>query len=169
VATVQAGDRQQFSGRLSLRMHQPGTGATDGGTLFFEFDGSPDEGTLVLQTIIGTAVATARWNPAFAEILMPQGKRTGATLDDVATALLGQELPLAAILHWVRAIPWAGAPHEARTDGFDQLGWSISLEGWHERMITARRSARPERANDLDITVRARLDEPSSGDRRAAP
>lgn len=169
VATVQAGNRQQFSGRLSLRVHQPRTGATDGGTLLFEFEGNPDEGSLVLQTVIGTAVATARWNPQGAEILMPQGKRTGATLDDVATALLGQELPLAAILHWVRAIPWARAPHEPRTDGFDQLGWSISLEGWHERVITARRSARPERTNDLDITVRARLDEPSSIDSRPTP
>lgn len=169
IATVQAGDRQQFSGRLSLRVQQPRTGATDGGTLLFEFEGNTDEGSLVLQTVIGTAVATARWNPQGAEILMPQGRRTGATLDDVATALLGQELPLAAILHWVRAVPWSRAPHERRADGFDQLGWSVSLEGWHERMITARRSARPDRANDLDITVRARLDDPNSPERGAAP
>lgn len=163
MVTVQAASPQQFSGRLSLRVHQPRTGATDGGTLLFEFNGTADEGTLQLQTVIGTAVATARWTPQGAEILTPQGKRTGTTLDEVATTLLGQELPLAAILQWVRAEPWSRAPHEQLSDGFEQLGWSISLAGWHERMITARRSARPDRPNDLDITVRARLDEPTPG------
>ncbi|NBX95670.1 MAG: hypothetical protein EBQ88_02750 [Betaproteobacteria bacterium] len=161
--------RLQFSGRLSLRVQQPRTGATDGATLLFEFEGGPEEGTLVLQTVIGTAVATARWNPQGAEILTPQGKRTGAKLDDVATALLGQELPLEAILHWVRAQPWTQAPYEPRGEGFEQLGWWVSLEGWHERMITARRMARAERPHELDITVRARLDEPAPTERRFTP
>lgn len=161
-AAAQAASPQQFSGRLSLRVLQPRTGAIDGGTLLFEFGGTADEGSLQLQTVIGTAVATARWTPLGAEIVTAQGKRTGGSLDEVATTLLGQELPLAAILHWVRAEPWSRVPHERLADGFMQLGWSISLEGWHERMITARRSARPDRPNDLDITVRARLDEPTS-------
>lgn len=169
VSTAQSASPQQFSGRLSLRVQQPRTGASDGGTLLFEFGGTADEGSLQLQTVIGTAVATARWTPQGAEIITAQGKRTGSSLDEVATTLLGQELPLAAILHWVRAEPWSRAPYERLADGFIQLGWSISLEGWHERMITARRSARPDSPNDLDITVRARLDEPTpaaAGSRR---
>ena len=161
VQTVQAPAAQQFSGRLSLRVHQPRTGATDGGTLLFEFDGSPEAGTLVLQTVIGTAVATARWNAQGAEIVTAQGRQTGPRLDDVAGALLGQALPLAAILQWVRAEPWPLAPHRMRTAGFDQLGWSISLEAWHEGVVTAHRSAHPDRPGELDITVRARLDLPA--------
>lgn len=166
VATVQAHSTEQFSGRLSLRVHQPSTGATDGGTLLFEFEGTPQEGVLVLNTVIGTAVANARWNPQGAEIVTPRGRQTGQSLDEVATALLGQALPLAAILQWVRAEPWPLAPHERNAEGFDQLGWSVSLQSWHERVVTARKHAQPDRRLDLDITVRARLDEPSAGERR---
>lgn len=169
VATVQAAPRHQFSGRLSLRVQQVRTGATDGATLLFEFEGTPQEGSLVLQTVIGTAVATARWDAQGAEIITPQGKRTGPTLDDVAVALLGQALPLEALLHWVRAQPWGKASHQASPQGFEQLGWTVSLEGWHERVITARRSARADRPDDLDITVRARLDEAPSAERVHTP
>jgi outer membrane lipoprotein LolB len=169
VTTVQAAPRHQFSGRLSLRVQQVRTGATDGGTLLFEFEGSPQEGTLVLQTVIGTAVATARWDPQGAEIITPQGKRTGPTLDDVAVALLGQALPLEALLHWVQAQPWGKASHRASPQGFEQLGWTVSLEGWHERVITARRGARADRPDDLDITVRARLDAAPPPERAHTP
>jgi outer membrane lipoprotein LolB len=160
---------QQFSGRLSLRVHQPRTGVTDGGTVLFDFIGSPDAGTLVLQTVIGTAVATAKWSPQGAEIVTPRGRHTGERLDDVASVLLGQPLPLAAILQWVRAEPWPLAPHEARATGFEQLGWSISLEAWHERVVTAHRGVQPNGSGDLEITVRARLDDPSAPDEATRP
>lgn len=169
VSTVQARRVEQYSGRLSLRVHQPDTGATDGGTLLFEFEGHSDEGALTLQTVIGTAVAEVRWNPQGAEVVTPRGRRAGQTLDEVATALLGQALPLAAILQWVRAEPWPLAPHQRHTQGFDQLGWSVSLEAWHERVVTARRPANLDRRNDLDITVRARLDEPAEAPAGTSP
>lgn len=169
VVTVAAGGALHISGRLSLRVHQPSTGAQDGGTLLFELDGHTEQGTLMLNTVIGTSVAMARWSPEGAEIITPQVRRVGAHLDEVASALLGEELPLAALLHWVRAEPWSRAPHVAQAYGFEQLGWTVSLEGWHERVITARRSPRPDRPNDLDITVRARLDETTAGGRQPAP
>ena len=169
VTTIEATPRQQFSGRLNLRVQQMRTGATDAGTLLFDFEGTPQDGTLVLQTVIGTAVAAARWNPQGAEIITAQGKRNGPTLDDVAVALLGQSLPLEALLHWVRAQPWGKAVHQVRPEGFEQLGWIVSLEGWHERVITARYRARADRPDDLDITVRARLDEPASPERGRTP
>jgi outer membrane lipoprotein LolB len=164
-----APERLQFSGRLSLRVQQTLTGAADGGTVLFEFDGHPQEGTLLLQSVIGTTVATAHWNPQGAEIITPQGTRSGSNLNEVATFLLGQHLPLEALLHWIRAEPWAKANHELRPEGFEQLGWTISLEAWHERMITARRPARADRPQDWDITVRARLDEPALLQQRSRP
>lgn len=164
-----APERLQFSGRLSLRVQQAHTGAMDGGTMLFEFDGHPQEGTLLMQSVIGTTVASARWSPQGAEIITPQGTRSGPNLDDVATVLLGQHLPLEALLHWIRAKPWGKANHELRPDGFEQLGWTISLEAWHERLITARRPARADRPQDWEITVRARLDEPAPVQRRSGP
>lgn len=163
VATVEV--VQQLSGRLNLRVRRPSTGATDGGTLMFEFEGNESRGRLLLQTVIGTTVAQVRWAPEGAEIATPQGSRSGARLDDVAGALLGESLPLAALLHWIRAEPWSGAPHRLHAEGFEQLGWQVFLNAWHERVVTARRPARSNEAADTEITVWARLDtaDPKSG------
>lgn len=163
VATVEV--VQQLTGRLNLRVRRPSTGATDGGTLMFEFEGNESRGRLLLQTVIGTTVAQVRWAPEGAEIATPQGSRSGARLDDVASSLLGESLPLAALLHWIRAEPWGGAPHRLQAEGFEQLGWQVFLNAWHERVVTARRPARAEQPGDTEITVWARLDtaDPKNG------
>lgn len=149
-----------LSGRLNLRVRRPSDGATDGGSLLFEFEGHADRGTLLLQTAIGTTIARARWSPEGAEVVTAQGRRTGQRLDDVATLLLGQSLPLAALLQWMQAKPWPQAPSQPLEDGFEQLGWRISLAAWHERVVTARRAPSVERPDDHEIVVRVRLDEP---------
>lgn len=147
-----------LSGRLSLRVKRASDGATDGGSLLFEFEGAEDRGTLVLNTPIGTTVARARWTPEGAEVVTAQGRRTAARLDDVAAMLLGQSLPMAALLRWIRAEPWSGAPSTAVPQGFEQLGWTVSLASWHEGVVTAHRAASPDRPRDHDILVRVRLD-----------
>lgn len=151
----------QLSGRLNLRVRRPSTGASDGGTVMFEFEGNSHRGTLLLQTVIGTTLARARWDADGAEIVTAQGRRTGATVDEVSAGLLGTPLPLAALMQWVRAQPWDGAPHTPRPDGFEQLGWQVLLGAWHERVVLAMRPAVAERPQELEITVRARLDDPA--------
>lgn len=149
------------SGRLNLRVRRASDGRIDGGSLLFEFEGSEPRGSLVLNTPIGTTVAQVRWDPEQAEVVTPQGRRTGRRLDEVAAALLGQPLPLAALLNWIRAEPWAGAPSTALADGFEQLGWRISLAAWHEGVVSAHRAADPADPGGVDITVRVRLDAPA--------
>ena len=151
-----------LSGRLSLRVRRPSDGSTDGGSLLFEFEGGEARGTLLLNTPIGTTVARATWTPEGAEIVTAQGRRTGARLDDVAGTLLGQALPMAALLRWIRAEPWPGAPSTPAAQGFEQLGWTVSLESWHEGVVTAHRAASPLRPQDHEITVRVRLDAPTA-------
>lgn len=159
VATVDL--RTVLSGRLNLRVRRPADGATDGGSLLFEFEGNADRGTLLLQTAIGTTIARASWSPEGAEVVTAQGRRTGERLDDVATLLLGQSLPLAALLQWMQAKPWPQAPSRPLDDGFEQLGWRISLAAWHERVVTARREPAADRPHEHEIIVRVRLDDPS--------
>ena len=147
-----------LSGRLSLRIHRPSDGASNGGSLLFELQGSQRQGQLLLQTPIGTTLARVQWDPEGAEVVTAQGRRRGMTLDEVSQTLLGESLPMAALLRWLRAEPWSGAPHQPLADGFEQLGWRVSLNGWHENVITAHRPPRPDRPQDTDILVRARLD-----------
>lgn len=156
VATVELD--APLSGRLALRIHRPSDGATNGGSLLFELQGSQRQGQLLLQTPIGTTLAQVKWDEGGAEAITPQGKRRATTLDEVTQSLLGETLPMAALLRWLRGEPWDGAPHQAQPEGFAQLGWSISLEAWHENIIVAHRPVRHGRPNDTDIVVRARID-----------
>lgn len=155
-----------LSGRLSLRVRKTLDGSTDGGSLLFDFQGRESQGRLTLQTPIGTALAQVVWGPDGAEVITPQGRRKGPTLDGVASVLLGETLPIAALLRWIQAEPWEGAPFTAQADGFEQLGWTISLAAWNESVVTAHRPARTDRTHDTEILVRARLDTKPGG---AAP
>ncbi len=157
------------SGRLSIRVHEPATGRRDGGSMLFEIEGDPDQGQLSLRTPLGTSLASVRWSPAGAESLSSQGRHTGAHLDDLAGAITGQALPLAALMQWIQARPWPREPHLPLPDGFEQMGWRISLSAWDQGVITARRPARPGVAGDLEIVVVARLDTASAASPVASP
>ena len=52
--------------------------------------------------------------------------------------------------------PWPGAPSRPATDehGFEQLGWSVSLAGFNEDLLSARRDSRPP------VTLRVKLARP---------
>jgi outer membrane lipoprotein LolB len=82
-------------------------------------------------------------------------RSTFATLDALAQELIGESLPMAALLEWLRGRPWAGAPSRARDDGFEQLGWQVGLAGYADGLLQATRDRPPA------VSVRARL-EPSS-------
>lgn len=153
----------QLSGRLSLRIKRLDDGSTDGGSMLFDFEGQTTRGSLDLSTPVGTSLARIQWNADGAEVKTPQGSRRGATLDELGSALLGEWLPLAALLHWIRAEPWPLAPHSTQAEGFEQLGWSISLVAWHENVVTAHRGAATSGAAPTDITVRVRLDQKPGG------
>ena len=151
----------QLSGRMSLKLQRAGAASSEGASLVFDFKGNDGAGELLLQTLIGTTVAQARWNAQGAEITTPQGTRQGSNLDEVAQSLLGEPLPLAALLNWLRAQPWSGAPHESLSEGFRQLGWEIGLAAYGEGVVTAYRPAGTGQIKDAEILVRARMDRPT--------
>lgn len=118
----------------------------------FSLRGDARAGELELNTPLGNTAAQARWRPGLAELVTPQGTRSFATLDALAQELIGETLPLAALLEWLRGRPWTGAPSVARDGGFEQLGWRIDLSRIADGWVLAGRERAPA------VSVRARLE-----------
>jgi outer membrane lipoprotein LolB len=150
--TVIGAPGETLSGRLSVRVDGQPERAVNAG---FELSGSATQGQLLLSGPLGTTAARARWSPGQA-VLSSAGSETAyADLDALASAALGEGVPMAALFDWLRGHAWAGAPAVVRADGlpgFEQLGWQIDLARWAEGWVEARRTAAPA------VTVRARLE-----------
>ncbi len=82
-------------------------------------------------------------------------ERHYATLDELASDMLGESLPMAALMQWLRGRPWQGTPYAstAQPEGFTQLGWQINLARVADGLVVAERKL-PAPA----ITVRAKID-----------
>jgi len=144
-----------LSGRLSVRIDGQPDRAVNAS---FDLSGSAREGQLLLSGPLGTTAARARWSPGQAWLQVGDTETRHADLDALATAALGEPVPIAALFDWLRGRAWVGAPSTARGDGvpgFVQLGWQVDLARWADGWVEAVRSAPPV------ITVRARL-EPAS-------
>jgi len=144
-----------LTGRLSVRIEAAEQAPSRSFSADFDLRGDAERGVLRLTGPLGATLAEVRWQPAGAELLDAQGNRNYPTLDALAHDLLGESLPMAALIAWLRGRPWSGAASRARDDGFDQLGWRVSLAALAEGLITASRDRAPA------VTVRARLEQPS--------
>ena len=141
-----------LSGRLSVRIDgQPERSISAG----FDLSGSERAGQLLLTGPLGTTAARARWAPGQALLSAGGQESQHADLDALATAALGEPVPIAALFDWLRGRAWLGAPATPRGDGgagFEQLGWQVNLARWADGWVEAVRSAPPA------ITVRVKLD-----------
>lgn len=141
-----------LSGRLALRVQaHEGTPARSFAAPF-ELQGDATVGQFSLLTPLGTTAARADWRPGQATLSNENGQSAYPDLDSLAADMLGQALPMAALLNWLRGRPWAGAPHTATEAGFEQLGWQIDTRARAEGRIEARRAAPPA------VTVSVRLE-----------
>jgi outer membrane lipoprotein LolB len=143
-----------LAGRLAVRVEAFEGAPARSFSTQFELRGDAQAGELQLTTPLGSTAAQARWRPGLAESITPEGTRGFADLDALARELLGEALPLAALIDWLRGRPWAGAPSVASEGGFDQLGWRIDLSRIAEGWVTAGRERAP------GLSVRARLEKP---------
>ena len=130
----------------------------------FELSGNAQLGQLDLNTPLGTTLARASWQPGNVAVSTPQGAATYPDLNAMTRALLGEELPLAALFDWLRGRPWPGAPVAAGSSSaeFAQLGWDVSLTQFSQGWVNARRAATNANANTNQpgVTVRVKLDAP---------
>lgn len=141
-----------LAGRLSIRVDAHNGEAARSASASFELRGDAQRGELTLDTPLGTMLARARWSPEGAEAVTPDGSTRHADLDALSQDLLHEQLPLSALVDWLRGRPWVGAPSSALSSGgFEQLGWSVDLSRQSEGWVVATRAAPPA------ITVRAKV------------
>ena len=141
-----------LSGRLSVRIDGQPERALSAG---FELTGNAETGLLALNGPLGATLAQARWSPGQAVLASAGTQSRYADLDSLASATLGEAVPMGALFDWLRGRAWSGAPSTPRLDGgpgFMQLGWQIDLTRWADGWVDASRSAPPV------VTVRVRLD-----------
>ena len=143
-----------ITGRLSVKVDATEAQAAQSANAAFELRGNADGGELNLNSPLGTRLVSARWTPASAVLITPEGERRFADLDELSRQALGESLPLAALPDWLAGRPWPQAPHQLHAAGFDQLGWQVDLQRLDEGWVQAHRSKAPA------VSLRARIDTP---------
>jgi outer membrane lipoprotein LolB len=150
----------ELSGRLALRVEAGPDTPARSFAADFDLRGDAGRGELSLTGPLGAMLAQLRWQPGSARLVQTQGagsvEREYPTLDALSQDLLGESLPLAALVDWLRGRPWPGAPSSPRDDGFEQLGWRVGLAQAADGVILATRERPPA------VIVRARLERPEA-------
>lgn len=141
-----------LSGRLSVRVDATADRQANNVAAAFDLRGNDRHGELRLATPLGNVIAEARWDAGGVLLATGQSHRRYADLDTLSREVLGEALPLRAFPEWLSGRPWSGAPSTARADGFDQLGWHVSLARFGEGFLEATRAAPPA------VQVRVRLE-----------
>lgn len=155
-ATKPAGTRElppPTTGRMLVKVDAGQRGPAQSMSASFELSGDEHHGQLVLLSPLGTRLADARWAPGGVSLSSPDGVRSYPDLASLARDTLGEDVPMAALTHWLAGRPWPEAPSAVTDNGFSQLGWVIDLSRWTElAQVEARRSEPPA------VLVRARID-----------
>jgi outer membrane lipoprotein LolB len=145
----------ELAGRIALRVEAGPTTPARSFSADFDLRGDARRGELRLTGPLGALIAHLGWWPGGAWLAHAEGRREYATLDALSEDLLGESLPLGALIDWLRARPWAGAPSVALGDGFAQLDWRVDVSQHAQGLIVARRDRAPA------VLVRARLETPT--------
>ena len=113
-----------WQGRLNVRVEsQPPKTFSAGFTL----RGSPQYGTLLLSSPLGTTEAAVSWQPGDATLQRSGTVRRYRSMDELTLNLLGAAVPMPALFAWLRGLPSAAA------------GWQADLRSYGNGRIVARR------------------------------
>lgn len=118
-------DKPQYAGRISVKVHTEPLQALSAG---FALYGNAQRGLLVLTSPVGTTLARVAWTPEGASLDGGGGMRFFSSLDALALALTGTNLPVDALFAWLdgRELPVAG--------------WQADLAALPQGILTARRT-----------------------------
>jgi outer membrane lipoprotein LolB len=123
----------------------------------FELFGGTDQGALSLTSPLGSVIGRAEWHARGARLLTPEGRRFYGSVDELSEDLLGERVPMLALVDWMEGRPSTVATSQAEAledgSGFRQSGWEVDTRRAQEGRVVARR-----RQPDPAVTLRVVLD-----------
>ena len=120
---------EQWSGRLSM---QVGSNPPQAFSAGFELSGNSSQGQLLLNSPLGTAVASAQWTADQAVLRSGSDARRYRSMEELLSHATGAALPLGALFDWLVGVPTAVA------------GWQTDLSGLGQgRLVASRQSPEP--------------------------
>ncbi|MEN9451071.1 MAG: hypothetical protein RLZZ369_130 [Pseudomonadota bacterium] len=149
---------QQWQGHFSIKLGPWGTQAAEGQSFTFYLQSTPKTGQLDLMTPLGTQLAQVNWSPQGTRIESSEGTQQFASLTEMSQQLLGEDVPLQALPHWLQGMPSPDLP-PARISadhlGFEQAGWTIDAHGLPNGKLQATRA---QTSAQRLITIKVRLE-----------
>jgi len=139
VETRSATDTAQpvWQGRLAVKVESTPPQAYSAN---FVLVGSPNQGTLTLTSVLGTSLATLRWDAFGASLKTPQTMQEFASADDMVAYSVGTPLPIATLFGWLTG------------DATTVAGWQVDLQSLASGRIRAWRLA-PDAAAEIKIIL----------------
>jgi outer membrane lipoprotein LolB len=120
---------EHWSGRLSM---QVGSNPSQAFSAGFELSGNSSQGQLLLNSPLGTAVASAQWTAEQAVLRSGSDARHYRSMEELLTHATGAALPLAALFDWLTGVPTPVA------------GWDTDLSGLNQgRLLASRQNPEP--------------------------
>lgn len=149
---------QQWQGHFSIKLGPWGQQGSEGQSFTFYLQTHDQNGELDLMTPLGTQLAQVIWSPDSTRIESPQGTQHYTSLRDLSEQLLGEDVPLQALPHWLQGLPSPDLPSAtvlADHTGFEQAGWAIDAHGLPEGRLQA---TREQSATQRHIAIKVRLE-----------
>jgi outer membrane lipoprotein LolB len=146
-----------IQGQLSLKLGGMGEQAARGLSLGFFFNGSEQAGQLDLMTPMGSQIAQVSWTADQVWLTDDKGRRRFDSLDELSQQVLGEALPLRALVPWMQGRPARFLPCQrgALPGQFTQDGWQIDTREQASHRLLAQR---PASASQRAVLIKFYLD-----------
>jgi outer membrane lipoprotein LolB len=146
----------RWSGRLVLKLAAFEAEPAQGVNVAFDLQGIAKEGQIDLSTPMGTLIAQVRWQQTLATLTTADGAQAYDSLDALTQRVLGESLPVAAMLSWLQGHPAEDHPWSSTAPNqFTQSGWEVDLSALSEGTLMAQR---PASEHHRGVSLRVRLD-----------
>ncbi len=122
VQPLAQGGATHWQGRLALKVEGP---AAQAWTAFFELDGTPEYGSLVLNSLFGNRLARMQWAPHSASLQTPSDTLQFSSLEAMAAHHTPSPIPVAALFSWLQG------------QRVDVKGWEVSMDQLQQGRLSA--------------------------------
>jgi len=134
--------RIDLQGQLSIKIGALQGQSAKGLSLGFFFAGNTQTGQLDLMTLMGSQVAKVNWSPDQVWLVNDDGPKRFDSLNELSQTVLGEALPLRAMVHWMQGQPdpSLGSQVGAEPGMFTQEGWVIDTRDMDQKKLYAQRA-----------------------------